>query len=258
MPVASTIIVGSQAEGVIIIVLVAFWAATVSIVTNTSNALGVSEALGPTNQVLNGNLYYFSWAGFVTAIVLLVSYLQSAYGVDVMGEARNRGARLTLWAGMLASALVVMGSSARVKNDDCSPNLTFSETYCTRTKFALSLGVIGVAFSLIVVFAKLKDISSSFLLELVASTLLAILNGFGVAFITSAKGPGSAIGNLYYFSWVSCLVSAFLLVECFNQYTGGVYADQARAVWNGTPPSSPRNKNDGDIEVHALPDDSNI
>jgi hypothetical protein len=220
-PIASTLVVGTKLEGVIIIILTAFWAATVSIVTNASNALGVQNAGENNSQVLNGNLYYFSWAGFVTSIILLVNFLRSAFGVDLVGEVRDRAARLTLWAAMLAAALVVMGSSARILNEDCSPNDNFTDAYCKRTKFALSLGVIGTFFSMVVVGMKMLTSSAPFMVEFAISIILTIMNAFGVAYITSAKGPGSAIGNLYYFAWISFLSAAFLTAECFNQFTGG-------------------------------------
>ena len=60
-PAYSSFFVGTKVEGLIVFVMAGFWTATVSIVTNTSNELGVVKS--DTNQVYNGNLYYFSWAG---------------------------------------------------------------------------------------------------------------------------------------------------------------------------------------------------
>ena len=40
--------------------------------------------------------------------------------------------------------------------------------------------------------------SAPFYFEFVSSILLALSNAFCVAYVTSAKGPGSSIGNLYY------------------------------------------------------------
>jgi hypothetical protein len=245
-PVASTLVVGTKLEGIVIIVLTAFWAATVSIVTNASNGLGVSE--DASNQVLNGNLYYFSWAGFVTAIILLVNFLRSAFGVDLVGEVRNRAARLTLWAAMLASSLVVMGSSARVLNGDCSPNDNFTGAYCTRTKFALSLGVIGVFLSMAVVGMKMLTATAPFMVEFAIAIVLTTMNAFGVAYITSAKGPGSAIGNLYYFAWISFLVAAFLGAECFNQFTGR----EASSAAGGGDANGNGDTEDKDVEVETF------
>jgi hypothetical protein len=251
--IASTLIVSTKMEGVVIIILTAFWAATVSIVTNASNGLGVSE--DATNQVLNGNLYYFSWAGFVTSIILLVNYLRSAFGVDLVGEVRNRSARLTLWAAMLASALVVLGSSARVLNEDCKPNENFTDSYCTRSKFSLSLGCIGLVFGLVVVGMKMLTASDPFMVEFAISIILAAMNAFGVAYITSAKGPGSAIGNLYYFTWISFLLSAFLTVDCFNQFTGGGLVESTASTANGNGNDTGNgNVDDKDIEVETFDD----
>mmetsp|Transcript_14767 Transcript_14767/g.19314 ORF Transcript_14767/g.19314 Transcript_14767/m.19314 type:complete len:326 (+) Transcript_14767:142-1119(+) len=213
-PVYSSLIVGTKVEGLIIIILAGFWAATVSIVTNTSNELGVVKS--DTNQVSNGNLYYFSWAGFVNSILLLVSYMKSSFGIDLVDEIHGRGARLMYWAGMLASTLVVVGSSARVFIEDCGETSDFPESYCTRTKLAIAVGTIGAVLSIVVVGLKLCLSSAPFTVEFVSATLLTVLNAFGVAYITSNSGPGRAIGNLYYFTWSSFLLSAYLSVDCFD------------------------------------------
>jgi amino acid transporter len=163
----------------------------------------------------------------------------------LVGEIRNRAARLTLWAGMLAAAMVVMGSSARVLREDCSPNDDFTDGYCKRTKYALSLGVIGTFFSMAVVGMKMLTTSAPFMVEFAISIILTIMNAFGVAYITSAKGPGSAIGNLYYFAWISFLCAAFLTAECFNQFTGG----NGAAPSTSTASEANRNGNTGDKDI---------
>ena len=60
LPIASTLVVGTRVEGIVIFVLACFWAAIVAIVTNAGNSLGVSDD-NANNQVKNGNLYYFSY-----------------------------------------------------------------------------------------------------------------------------------------------------------------------------------------------------
>lgn len=192
-PVYSTMVTNNKLEGIVCIVLAAFWAATVSIVSDANNNLAVVHNLDEEgvckNTVLNGNLYYFSWAGFVCSIVLLVSYLRSVFGVDVIGQVKSRSHRLELWAGMLACALVVMGASANVFQIDCKPmedeGLT---TYCRRTKFAISAGTIGAFISVVVVAMKLVTQTAPFVMEGILSFMLAILDGFGVAYITRYAG----------------------------------------------------------------------
>lgn len=228
IPISAQILVGSKGEGLLTLILVGFWTATVSIVTNTDNDLGAIQS--DTNQVSNGNLYYFSWAGFVLSIILHVSYLRSAYGLDLVESLKERATRLTHWAALLAASLVVMGSSARVLQNDCGTNgsetnvaapssSVFSLSYCTRTKLAVSLGTLGVVFSMVVVAIKLLAKSTSnkpALVEFPVASLVTVLNVFGVAYITSNSGPGRAIGNLYYASWISFILAAMIAVESFQ------------------------------------------
>jgi hypothetical protein len=189
IPLTANMFVGTAIEGSLTFILICFWAATVSIVTNASNDLSVTND-NATNQVANGNLYYFSWAGFVTSHLIMVDYLRATMGVDVIGEMRNRSARLTLWAGLFAASLVVMGSSARVWNESCVSGDFYAATYCSRTKFGIALGTITMFLTVCMVALKLRLSTASFLIEFVVASLLSIMNAFGVAYITSSSGPG--------------------------------------------------------------------
>ena len=221
-PMVSGFIVNTKLEGAICIILTAFWAATVSVVSNASNGLAVDS--DKDNTIVNGNLYYFSWAGFVTAVMLCVAYLRSVFGVDLAGEIKNRSARLTVWSGLLACQLVVMGASANIFDKDCS-NGVQSDAYCARTKYGISLGAIGTMLALGIVAMKMLTAIAPFVVEGLLSIILCIMNGFGVAFITSAQGPGSPIGNLYYFTWLSFLVTIVLVAKCYEDYANISVAD---------------------------------
>ncbi len=153
----------------------------------------------------------------------MVSYLRSVFGVDVYGEVKNRAARLTLWAGFLACQMVVMGASANILDKNCNAydaNYAPDSSYCKRTKFGISVGAIGTAIALIVVGMKMLTAIAPLVVEGVLSLTLCILNGFGVAYLTSPVGPGSAIGNLYYFAWLSWLSSFLLIASLYEDYQG--------------------------------------
>lgn len=242
-PVLSGYIVNTRAEGAISLILAAFWAATVSVVSNASTGLAVNSELD--NTIVNGNLYYFSWAGFVTSIMLCVAYLRAVFGVDLAGEIKNRAARLTLWSGLLACQLVVMGASANVFDKSCSSQVE-SETFCKRTKYGIALGAIGTIFALGVVGMKMITSIAPFVVEGVLAIFLCIMNGFGVAFLTSAQGPGSPIGNLYYFSWLSFLCNFMLVASVYEDYTNLGVADKKED-----------GDGNGDVEVETM-EDNNI
>jgi len=211
----SDYVIGTKLEGILTLILACFWSATVSVVANASTGLAVDSSMD--NTIVNGNLYYFSWAGFVTSILLVVSYLRGVFGVDIYGEVSNRSARLTLWAGFLACQMVVMGASANILDKNCGDYLS-EPSFCRRTKFGIIVGAMGTLLSLGVVSMKMLTQISPVVVEGGLSAFLCLLNGFGVAFLTSPAGPGSAIGNLYYFAWLSWLCSFMLLASVWDEY----------------------------------------
>jgi hypothetical protein len=83
-----------------------------------------------------------------------------------------------------------------------------------------------------------------FVVEGALALLLCIMNGFGVAFITSAKGPGSPIGNLYYFTWLSFLCSFMLVASCYDDYSSVGTPDE----------TTDEDKANGDVEVETIED----
>lgn len=213
--------------------------------------------------------------------MLLVSYLRGVFGVDLVGEVKNRAARLTLWSAFLAGQLVVMGASANIFDKDCgTDSVDAASSYCTRTKFGISVGAIGTFFALGVVGMKMLTAVAPFVVEGVLAVFLCILNGFGVAFITSAQGPGSPIGNLYYFvsgshlcgacegvtgylcaaflhvfpgfafslqSWISWLCSFMLVASVYDDYQNG------GTVGNDTE-NGEEHKSNGDIPMETIDD----
>lgn len=212
--VTSLFIVGTKLEGLVCIILAGLWAATVAIVSNPRHGIALDE----NNGIINGNIYYFSWAGFVCSVTLLVSYLRSAFHVDITGEMKNRSARLSYWSALLAASLVVMGASASIYDEECANGGVGSIVKCRRTKFGIGLGAAGTIMSLAIVGMKIATARAPFLIEALFSFLLLICNAFGVSYITSHQGPGAPLGNLYYFSWIAFLSTFMLCASCLEDY----------------------------------------
>jgi len=211
-PISSMLIVGTKIEGFLCLLLAAFWIATVSIITDARYGLAVDE----TGAVKNGNLYYFSWAGFVCSILLVISYLRHVFGVDVAGEIRTRSARLTIWSGHLACSLVVMGTSANFYDNTCGPGSEGGK--CSRAIYGIVLGAIGTLFAVAVVAMKVATTKAPFLVEVGLSFVLVVMYCVGVALITSADGPGAPLGNLYYFTWLGFLTSFMMIASCYEDF----------------------------------------
>lgn len=177
-----------------------------AVVTDSRHGIAVDEY----GAVENGNLYYFSWAGFVTSVTLLVSYLQHVFGVDVAGEIRTRSVRLTTWSAVLATSLVVMGSSANFYDTSCGGDDGGDgalEGKCKRAVFGITLGALTTLASVGVVGLKIATSKVSFLVEAAGSFLMVVLYGFGVTILTSQSGPVSV-----FFMFVTVVVVMMLRV----------------------------------------------
>eukprot|EP00566_Odontella_aurita_P020125 CAMPEP_0113544894 /NCGR_PEP_ID=MMETSP0015_2-20120614/10956_1 /TAXON_ID=2838 /ORGANISM="Odontella" /LENGTH=293 /DNA_ID=CAMNT_0000445193 /DNA_START=364 /DNA_END=1245 /DNA_ORIENTATION=+ /assembly_acc=CAM_ASM_000160 len=235
--VLSMFFVGTKIEGFMCFILAGLWAGIVAIVSNPRHGIAIDEL----NGITNGNIYYFSWAGFICSITLLVSYLRSAFSVDLAGEIKNRSARLQYWSLYLAASLVVMGSSANIFDEDCSSGIQ-SKSYCRRTKFGIAMGAAGTVMSLVIVAMKIATAKAPFLIEALFAFLLMVCGGFEVAFVTSHQGPGAPLGNLYYFSWIAFLSTFMLFASCLEDYNA------AKAMNTGNEPT------DSEIQVEDLDD----
>mmetsp|Transcript_31684 Transcript_31684/g.46747 ORF Transcript_31684/g.46747 Transcript_31684/m.46747 type:complete len:333 (-) Transcript_31684:868-1866(-) len=255
-PIGSSLIVGTKVEGAVIVLLVGFWIAIVSIISDGRNLLSVNEA---GTEIINGNLYYFSWAGFVCSVMLLVSYLRAIFGVDLAGELRNRSERLTVWSALLAAQLVVMGASSNIFDLYCGGTASKPDAYCGRTTFGIVAGVIGTLVCLAIVGMKIAASSVPFVAECCAALVLTTMNAFVVAYMTSPAGPGSSLGNLYYFSWISLVTCCMLIASCFETYkSGGESSTATNAHSAGAEMTSTNGNGVEDIAVDPLDNDENI
>ena len=231
-PLGASLFVGTQVEGIVCTILLAFWTTIVAINTDAGDSLREIGVNDESNAVQNANLYYFSWAGFITAVILMVSFLRDATGIDMIENVQSRGQRLQYWGAFLATAIVVLGGAARTLADDCPDD--GKPGYCPKTVFAITVGTFGCFLAGLVILSKVVNYTAvagpaPFLLELGSSVFLTIMNALGVAYTTSAGGPGSQIGNLYYFSWGSFLVAAVLAAECYKEYANPPAADGGQA-----------------------------
>jgi len=232
--------VGTKLEGILCLLLIALWCAIVGIVSDNAYGLAVDQY----GRVSNANLYYFSWGGFISSVVLFVNYVKSVFSLDIAGELRARSARLNLWAALMASSLVVMGSSARIFDNECTIAGTYIR-FCNIAKFGVTLGACGTVMSLSIIAIKIATSMAPFACEVVSCLILWFANVFGVSFITAEGAPGSPLGNLYYFTWSSFICSFWIASGCFKDYQAAKAASQT-------------SQHTDNYRVSAVPEDHNF
>ena len=107
------------------------------------------------------------------------------------------------------------------------------DAFCKNLRISVSFGVIVAALALIMMVAvrlfkekqKLKLI-----VEGVTSWIVVILYAVAVAYTTSPNAPGAVIGNLYYFTWFSFIITIMLLLDCCSEFRLGGEAPAAEAA----------------------------
>jgi hypothetical protein len=188
---------------------------------NPNNSIAVSYT-----EVDNANLYFSSWACFCCCLWIVGSQAQETFGFDITQVAPRKAKAY----GLVASSLVVMGSSIRIFNSfKCYRTEMSGVDVCRQTKFAISAGVIG--FCIAVTWTVAAHMGLTQLnYELYGSSVLLVLWVFGLAFITFGRGPGHAIGNLYFATWISLIISIFLFSESLRAVLGGQEADQQQST----------------------------
>ena len=202
-----------------------FACAAVGASTNPATGLAVNSSGG----VSFGNLYYSTWAAFGSAFALLLSFIRTERGLDLGSELRSRGNRFRSWVILIVVTLIVMGSSASSYDAQCDVEAAVEPVkYCRRAALGVSAGCVGCVASLAIVAIRLlfagqddddnRPKKAIFAAECIASAVLFCMYGFTVAYVTSEKGPGAPLGNLYYSTWITFGMTFFVAASCFEEF----------------------------------------
>jgi len=257
-PIYRSLILNTKYELYIIIALLILWTSLVAIVSSPTSGLAVYDD----GAVYLGNMYYFTWAGFISGVVLLASFVESFFGISVSSSFRNHnlvpngdndndgsgngngdgnGTQtennsnangntnintnkspsmvFIYWSALMVSSLIVMGTSADIYNRTCEIETNLKpQPFCSRTVFAISTGTMSVISCLVVIISKLLYITIPFLIEICLCTILFVLYIMELVYVTGVDGPGSPLGNLYYFSWIAFMLCFGIGKCCYEDY----------------------------------------
>jgi len=210
------IFMGELPEVVLVGVIVIFWSGALPVIMDPANSI----AVGYTDH-LNANLYFSSWLSFFIALWIAGALGKELYGMDLVGMASPVvRAKRGKWYGLIATSCIVLGSSIRVLEAfRCSMEVMAKSPVCRQTKYAISAGAIGTFFALVATFC-LARASFSRQADWYSSVIMVIIWSFGLGFITFGDGPGQNIGNLYFATWGSFILSVLLVAESFREYVG--------------------------------------
>lgn len=221
--------VGTLFEAAIGTVVFALWAAAIAVLQNPDNQLALTAFPAIKSVVIrNANLYFFSWASFVSTAYVIASLGQEHEVVNIQAVPM----KLMRWYLLLITSIVLLGVSSKVRDLTCSSicpdgtNACFDSELCRRTNYGVSLGVISAALSIIpITLAHLGSLKP--IIEIPVAFVALVFYCVGAAAITdNASGPGNTIGNLYFASWIGFGLTVLLFCTSIKEM---VSPDQAES-----------------------------
>lgn len=166
--------------------------------------------------IRNANVYYFTWGAFIAVITTLFEVTK-----HIFNPSDIKHPRLGSWSLLTTASVIVMISSVSAYTngslDESCKLFGGKSAYCARSIFGISLGCLSAFLSGLTMLGVLfgpKDSNGVLQVEAILSLLISISWAFGVAYITGSRGPGTMIGNLYYFTWISFFSALVILLNC--------------------------------------------
>ena len=175
--------------------------------------------------------------------------LSSSMILTASGEGGGGSGGGDKWVCLLVTSLIAMCSSLRTFHAfQCQTSVMSLAPTCRQTKFAMAASVVSTLISMLILFLLMKimvvvGVNSSDdvngggdgapgvttttatatatmrrrrrIVQRYSSVLMVVLWSFGLGYTTFGDGPGKNIGNLYFSTWTSFILSVLLTADSF-------------------------------------------
>jgi hypothetical protein len=217
-PMSYTIASHILCGGVFSVALFLVWFADLIITMHSEDSWAVNEI----GEIQMANLYYFSWGAIIVAGMQMVSYAKQLSGHQEESD------MFILWAANVKVCFVLLGASLHVWHNiasNCGEEIEeldeLSATFCGRTKIGIAVAVTGILSGWVCTISRVLGcpITKRYTtrVETALSVFLIIIYGAGIALLTAMGGPGQSVGDLFYSSWLSFVVSVFIFVASVDE-----------------------------------------
>lgn len=215
----SNTLVGGLTETSVSIVVFALWCAAIGVIMDPDNELAIVNTGAVQtvdaryrNVIVNPNMYFFSWASFLSAACVLFSLAQHQRFCNI----EMLSTKLFRWYLLVVASVVVMGSSSKIEDPICDE---MSALLCRRTNYGISLGVVTSVLGIIPIL--IAHLGFTFpVWEGIVATVILIFYCVGVAALTGTSGPANQIGNFYFSLWIAFGLSLVLFCTYSKEICG--------------------------------------
>jgi hypothetical protein len=185
-----------------------------------------SWAVNSVGEIVIANLYFYSWAGILSAGLLMMSYVNALFKV------KHPDYMSIVWVAICKVCFVILGAALHVwhtigDNCDLDEITSGAVTFCSRTVLAIVVSLAGMLVGGLVVFGRVMVTlcggcgcigpRTQAHVEMIVSMFLVLLFSATVALVTGIGGPGQSVGDLFFSTWVSFAVALGIFVQCEAQ-----------------------------------------
>jgi len=209
-----------------------------------------SWAVNGVGEIEVANLYFYSWAGILSAGFVMMSYVKALFQVE------HTDYMSMVWIAVCKVCFVILGAALHIWHT-IADNCEFDEitsgavTFCSRTVLAIVVSLAGMLVGGLVVLGRLLVAvgwcscvgpRTQAHVEMVVAIFLVLLFSATVALITGIGGPGQSVGDLYFSTWLSFAVAVGIFVHCEAQVRNDKSFPTAPAVATSPVSAAPSDK----------------
>ena len=180
-------------------IVVALWILAITFIQNPKNGAATSINNQGQEYIVYANLYFFSWLNFLAAVYLFGNVIRDNFRYNP---------KFSQWVLLLCASIVLTATSVAIHEDVCN---NAAAVVCERLRYATAVGSLGIIFSGICILSTMFGCINR-MVEIGSSALCCIFYFFGVVFLTTANGPASTLGNMYFSTWGGCFCSTVLFI----------------------------------------------
>eukprot|EP00980_Cylindrotheca_fusiformis_P027220 scaffold19424_cov142-Cylindrotheca_fusiformis.AAC.4 len=185
------------------------WVLGLPVIMNPRHRIAVS-----TYGIVDANIYFSSWGALICSMFLCGKIARDVQGVDIVDRVspivRTRQGK---WYMLVFAATIVLICSVHYYViEGCGGSFTRGK--CGQIKYGISAGVIGTGFAAGITIYSFKMGSLRLMHEWSAALIMVIIFSVALGFVTTAHGPASAAGNLYFSTWASFVLSVMIFSDC--------------------------------------------
>ena len=198
--------VSTRAESIMAGLVTFAWISGLPVINAPANDLAVSSF-----HVVNANLYFASWGSFFLSAVILINmgWERGYLGTSHAGSHQ--------WLFLAITSVIALGTSSRIlQNTGCThpyepPRM---DNFCHKLDLGITLSSIAAVLASFMVILNHCAAKVNMLAGLVALAVWSI----ALAELTFGNSPGNHVGNLFFSTWISFILSMDLAATHLRTY----------------------------------------